>query len=56
MYKEKWVQDLIQQLKDFVASNHPWLGLEADKEQRVLDYACGNGTISEVSPCWNSEG
>ncbi|KAK4505978.1 hypothetical protein PRZ48_003943 [Zasmidium cellare] len=47
MYKEKWVQGLIQQLKDFVASNPAWLGLDVGKEQRVLDYACGNGTISE---------
>ncbi|KAF2160852.1 hypothetical protein M409DRAFT_28732 [Zasmidium cellare ATCC 36951] len=47
MYKEKWVQDLIQQLKDFVGANHSWLGLDVDKKQRVLDYACGNGTISE---------
>lgn len=49
MYKEKWVQDLIEELKDFVASNHTWLGLDANRPQRVLDYACGNGTISEVS-------
>lgn len=49
MYKEKWVQDLIGQLKDFVGSNHAWLGLDEAKRQRVLDYACGNGTISEAS-------
>lgn len=48
MYNEKWVQDLIQQLRDYVGSNYAWLGLDANKAQRVLDYACGDGTMSEV--------
>lgn len=40
---------VIKQVKDFVSSNHSWFGLDPEKRQKVLDYACGAGTVSEVN-------
>ena len=49
MYCQEWVQSLIDQIQQFLQENYEWLGIEADGSQRVLDYACGNGTVSRVS-------
>ena len=40
---------MVKQLQDFVVANADWLGFNAGSEQRVLDNACGHGTISLVS-------
>lgn len=48
MYKQPWVQALVKQIQDFLVANAVWLGIDPEKEQRVLDYACGHGTISLV--------
>jgi SAM-dependent methyltransferase len=46
MYKMSWVQQLIQQTQRHLQQNSVWLGLDPQKPQRVLDYACGHGTVS----------
>ncbi|KAK5174182.1 uncharacterized protein LTR77_001262 [Saxophila tyrrhenica] len=48
MYEQQWVKDLVQKLQQeiVVLANKGWLGLDDSKSQRVLDYACGHGTIS----------
>lgn len=50
MYKQPWVQALVKQVQDYLVANAEWLGINPEKEQRVLDYACGHGTISLVRP------
>ena len=49
MYNKPWVKAMVKQLQDFVVSNADWLGFTDGTEQRVLDYACGHGTMSLVS-------
>jgi hypothetical protein len=49
MYQVEWVQNLLRQIKDCLRQNSDWLGIDAAKPQRILDYACGNGTVSAVS-------
>jgi SAM-dependent methyltransferase len=46
MYKLPWVQKLLAQIKGCLEQNSDWLGIDATKPQRILDYACGNGTVS----------
>lgn len=49
MYKQPWVQAMVKQVQDFLVANADWLGINPDREgHRVLDYACGHGTISLV--------
>ena len=48
MYKQPWVQAMVKQIQDFLVANAEWIGIEPSREQRVLDYACGHGTISLV--------
>jgi 2-polyprenyl-3-methyl-5-hydroxy-6-metoxy-1,4-benzoquinol methylase len=49
MYNLEWVQDGIKKIQDFIRTNVAWLGIATAASQRVLDYACGHGTISIVS-------
>lgn len=49
MYAQPWVQAMVSQIQSFLVSNAAWLGIGPGKKQRVLDYACGHGTISLVS-------
>jgi hypothetical protein len=47
-----WVQKLILQIQQFLQAQAEagWLEIDQNKPQRVLDYACGNGTVSGVRP------
>jgi len=49
MYHKEWVQKLIRQIQQCLQTNSDWLGIDRNVSQRVLDYACGNGTVSSVS-------
>lgn len=46
MYQVEWVQKLLSQIQDCLRQNSSWLGIDTSKPQRILDYACGNGTVS----------
>jgi hypothetical protein len=50
MYMKPWVQKLILQIQQFLQAQAKagWLDIDQNKPQRVLDYACGNGTVSGV--------
>jgi hypothetical protein len=50
MYMKPWVQKLILQIQQFLQAQAKagWLDIGQNKPQRVLDYACGNGTVSGV--------
>lgn len=48
MYKQPWVQAMVKQIQDYLVANAAWLGIDPSRKQRVLDYACGHGTISLV--------
>lgn len=48
MYHQPWVQNLIRQIQEFLQANYEWLDIDQTSNQRVLDYACGNGTVSGV--------
>ncbi|KAF2183040.1 S-adenosyl-L-methionine-dependent methyltransferase [Zopfia rhizophila CBS 207.26] len=48
MYQMEWVQKLIRQIQHCLQTNSAWLGIDQSKRQRVLDYACGNGTVSSA--------
>lgn len=50
MYLEPWVQKLIQQIQQLLQAQAEtgWLEIDQSTPQRVLDYACGNGTVSGV--------
>lgn len=50
MYLEPWVQKLIQQITQLLQAQAEagWLEIDPSTPQRVLDYACGNGTVSGV--------
>jgi ubiquinone/menaquinone biosynthesis C-methylase UbiE len=52
MYMKPWVQKLIQQIQQFLQAQAKagWLDIDPSKPQRVLDYACGNGTVIRVGP------
>ena len=54
MYSQAWVQDLVGKIQDFMRDNTEWLGLDTTSKQRLLDYACGHGTISLVRQPHNS--
>lgn len=49
MYELEWVQKLIRQIQHCLQMNSSWLGINQTEPQRVLDYACGDGTVSTVS-------
>jgi hypothetical protein len=49
MYEVGWVKKLLDQIKACLKQNSDWLGIDPSKPQRILDYACGNGTVSAVS-------
>jgi 2-polyprenyl-3-methyl-5-hydroxy-6-metoxy-1,4-benzoquinol methylase len=49
MYSQQWVQDQIHKIQTYIRDNRSWVGMDDSSSQRVLDYACGNGTISLVS-------
>jgi len=51
MYLKPWVQKLIQQIRQSLQAQTEadWVDIDRRKPQRVLDYACGNGTVSGVS-------
>ncbi|KAK3709678.1 hypothetical protein LTR37_010705 [Vermiconidia calcicola] len=46
MYCEAWVQDLVLKIQTYLQQNVDWLGIDLAEEARVLDYACGHGTVS----------
>ncbi|TPX07909.1 uncharacterized protein E0L32_010364 [Thyridium curvatum] len=46
MYQVDWVQKLLMQIKECLRQNSDWLGIDPSKPQTILDYACGNGTVS----------
>ncbi|KAE8396674.1 hypothetical protein BDV23DRAFT_177669 [Aspergillus alliaceus] len=48
LYQETWVQKLLQHIQDFLQVNSDWFGIDPFLPQRVLDYACGNGTVSSA--------
>ncbi|RYP67899.1 hypothetical protein DL770_008530 [Monosporascus sp. CRB-9-2] len=48
LYKEEWVKKLLRQIEDFLQTESDWLGVSKSEPQRVLDYACGNGTVSRA--------
>ena len=48
MYALPWIQRLIQKIQDLLLANANMLGLDPCKSQKVLDYACGHGTVSSV--------
>lgn len=52
MYKELWVQKLTRQISDHLRSNLTWLGIgeSSSASVRLLDYACGTGSVSKVRP------
>ena len=47
MYAEPWVQQGIQQIKDMLVEHHEFVGIDCSTK-RVLDYACGDGTVTKV--------
>lgn len=49
MYQVDWVQKLLMQIKECLRQSSDWLGIDPSKPQKILDYACGNGTVSLVS-------
>ena len=49
MYKEEWVQNLVRQIQDYIVLNSGWLGIDKSSSKYILDYACGDGTVSKVS-------
>ena len=49
LYEQQWVKDQIGKIQGFIRANIAWLGIASSIGQRVLDYACGHGTISLVS-------
>lgn len=48
MYDQQWVKDLVRNIQVYLQHNKGWLSLDETAEQRVLDYACGHGTITLV--------
>ncbi|RVX69384.1 hypothetical protein B0A52_06980 [Exophiala mesophila] len=58
--KEQWQKDMIKLMTEFMVANHDWIGVDfADvstsseasalpKTVRVLDYACGPGTMTHA--------
>ena len=54
VFKEKWIQDLQQQIFEHLRANVDWIGIDqapntSDRAPRkMLDYACGNGLPSQV--------
>lgn len=48
MYELDWIKELLRQIRRFLQSEKSWLGIDENKKQRILDYACGNGTVSSV--------
>ncbi|KAM0713944.1 hypothetical protein Q7P37_010907 [Cladosporium fusiforme] len=50
MYTKPWVQKLIQQIQQVLHAQAEagWLDIDQIMPQRVLDYACGNGTVSRA--------
>ncbi|KAF5860131.1 hypothetical protein ETB97_001989 [Aspergillus alliaceus] len=48
LYQDTWVQKLLQHIQDFLQVNSDWFGIDPFLPQRVLDYACGNGTVSSA--------
>ena len=50
LYQTQWVKDLQQQISSHLLSNLDWLGIKSEKQEKMLDYACGHGIASQVSP------
>jgi SAM-dependent methyltransferase len=48
MYEMPWVQQLIHQTQHHLIENSLWLNLTPSKPQRIVDYACGHGTVSSA--------
>lgn len=48
MYKVEWVQKLLKQIANLLQTNDSWLGIDRSKPVRILDYACGHGTVSSA--------
>ncbi|KAH8694050.1 S-adenosyl-L-methionine-dependent methyltransferase [Talaromyces proteolyticus] len=48
LYQEPWIRKLLQQIQICLQMNSDWLGIDLSRPQRILDYACGNGTVSSV--------
>jgi ubiquinone/menaquinone biosynthesis C-methylase UbiE len=48
MYALPWIQRLIAKIQDLLRTNTSILALDPSKSQKVLDYACGHGTVSSV--------
>jgi hypothetical protein len=49
LYEQQWVKDQIGKIQGFIRAHIAWLGIASSIGQRVLDYACGHGTISLAS-------
>ena len=49
---EPWIQDLTLQILEHLRSNVAWMGLQDGTQTaaKMLDYACGPGIASKVSP------
>ncbi|KAL4741679.1 S-adenosyl-L-methionine-dependent methyltransferase [Aspergillus similis] len=48
LYQEAWIQKLLGQIQTCLQTNSDWLGIDPSRPQRILDYACGNGTVSSA--------
>ncbi|PGH14589.1 hypothetical protein AJ79_02924 [Helicocarpus griseus UAMH5409] len=53
LFKDKWVQDMQAQMREFLEKNIEWLGItgapgDEDREKKMLDYACGNGFLTRI--------
>ncbi|KAK6083291.1 methyltransferase [Seiridium cupressi] len=48
MYQNPFIQKLLQFTEEFLRTNVDSLGIDRSKQQRILDYACGNGTVARA--------
>ncbi|KAJ5503701.1 hypothetical protein N7463_006575 [Penicillium fimorum] len=51
VFKAKWVQDLQNQISEFLTGGVDWIGIrpptdDNSPQTKLMDYACGNGTVS----------
>lgn len=53
MMKQEWALALGDQITTYIQTHVEWIGVDPSKPVapvRMLDYACGNGVASRVSP------
>ncbi|KOS44966.1 hypothetical protein ACN38_g4123 [Penicillium nordicum] len=51
VFKDKWIQDMQNQVLEFLTGNVDWIGVQFptgdnERQTKLMDYACGNGIVS----------